>query len=228
MLTIPPPRSREELLMRARALAGQGLDAIAEGMRAPKVGGGLHEKGAVGQLIERALGATGGSRAEPDFPAIGVELKTVPVDDRGKPRESTYVCTLPLERAAELAWETSWVREKLARVLFVPVIHEGDAPTRLGSPVAFSPTEKEEALLRADFDEIVGLVGAGGVEAVSARVGVVMQLRPKAASSRVRTVARDGEGGRILVNPRGFYLRPSFVAAILAPPRSWPSSDPSR
>ncbi len=103
MLTIPPPRDRPELLLRASALAGRTLDAIAEGMRAPKVGGGLHEKGTVGQLLERALGATGGSRAEPDFPAIGVELKTVPVDETGRPRESTYVCTLPLERADALA-----------------------------------------------------------------------------------------------------------------------------
>ena len=53
---------------------------------------------------------------EPDFQHIGVELKTLPVDQNFRPKESTYVCTVPLIRNAGAIWETSTVKLKLSRV----------------------------------------------------------------------------------------------------------------
>src|SRR5262249_39636744 len=96
LLTTPSPETQAELFARARALAGMTLGAIAEdhGVVAPSEL--LRAKGWAGQLLERALGASAASRAEPDFQRLGIELKTLPIDARGRPRESTFVCTIAL------------------------------------------------------------------------------------------------------------------------------------
>jgi DNA mismatch repair protein MutH len=78
-------------------------------------------KGFVGVLMERVLGADGGSLPRPDFNALGVELKTVPVNAERRPRESTYVCVAPTGASHPPRFEDSLVCMKLRRVLFVPV-----------------------------------------------------------------------------------------------------------
>lgn len=213
-----PPRSETELLRRARDLAGREVADIAAQLRLPLPGSTRSGKGFVGQLVELALGATAGSLSEPDFQLIGVEMKTVPVAADGRPLESTYVCTVRLDGPAG-PFEQSAVAHKLARVLWVPVEGERDIALprrRLGSALLWSPDEDELATLRADFEELMELVSLGRVEEVDARHGVALQIRPKAADSHARRdgVGRDGERVRTL--PRGFYLRASFTAALLA------------
>ncbi len=206
------PASRTELYERARALEGRTISDLAgeSGFALGELG--LHGKGKSGALLEDVLGATAGSAALFDFPALEVELKTVPIDPSGKPRESTYVCTLQLLEADRAEWSTSWVRRKLSRVLFVPVIDT----QRVGRSVLFEPTPEEDAALRSDFDEIVGAIGAGGIEGLTAHVGECLQLRPKAAHGDVRTASIGPEDGTIPTVPRGFYLRARFVHRILA------------
>jgi len=217
MSHVTPPRDETELLDRARHLAGRTLGDIAAGLGSAVPADLRRHKGWVGQLLEQALGASAGSLAAPDFEAIGVELKTLPVDGRGLPRESTYVCTVPLESAGE-DWEHSWLRRKLARVLWLPVQAEQDIPLaerRVGSALLWSPSEDEEALLRRDWEELTERILLGELEQISARHGEVLQIRPKAADSRALRHAVGADGGRVLTNPRGYYLRAAFTAAIL-------------
>lgn len=206
-MTVPPPSDEAELIARARALVGRRLGELVVG---------LHTKGKGGELLERALGATGGSQATWDFPDLRVELKSIPLDPRGKPKESTFVCAFPLADADRAAWETSWARSKLSRVLWIPLHMEAGGARRVGEPVLWSPTAEQEAVLRDDFEEIVGQIGIGGIEGVSAHLGTYLQLRPKAAHGRVRTVVRGREGDLVATVPRGFYLRARFTAAILS------------
>lgn len=212
-----PPRTEAELLARAEALAGRTLGAIAEGLALRAPSDLRRAKGWAGQLVEKALGATAGSRAEPDFPHLGVELKTVPVDPRGRPAEGTYVCTAPLDPRALGRWEASWVRRKLRRVLWVPVVGDGDPGARVvGAAFLWSPSDEEDALLRADFEEVATLVAEGALWQLDGRRGKVLQLRPKAADGDATTRALDDEAHWVADTPRGFYLRPSFTGAVLA------------
>ena len=221
----PEPRDEAELLARARALAGRTIGAIAAEVGVSLEGGGLRTKGKLGEAIERALGATGGSAAAPDFPALGVELKTIPLDERGAPRESTFVCVLSLADADRAEWATSWARRKLSRVLWVPIetpAGSAIASRRVCEPVLWRPTPAQEAALAADFDDIVGLVGSGRVEGLDARTGRFLQARPKAAHGRARTRAYGPEGEAIAAMPRGLYLRTRFTGAILKDPAAMP------
>jgi DNA mismatch repair protein MutH len=210
-----PPRDEAELVARAYALAGCAVDTLARtwGMRVD--GAPVSTKGKVGELVERALGATGGAAATWDFPALQVELKTIPLDERGVPRESTFVCAVSLLDAERAEWETSWVRAKLARVLWVPIGVGADGSKRIGQARLWSPSAEQQGILKDDFDEILGRVAAVGIEGLSARVGRWLQLRPKAAHGLVRTRAPGSDGGLVETVPRGFYLRARFTGAIL-------------
>jgi len=218
MQTPPPPQSEEELLQRCQAIAGLSLQQLAEHLAINVPADLKRHKGWVGQLLELALGADARSLAEPDFRAIGVELKTVPVDTQGKPRESTYVCTVPLDEGLEPNWESSWICRKLSRVLWLPV--EADPSIalparRIGSALLWSPDEEQQSQLRRDWEELTEMICMGELEQITARMGTVLQIRPKAANSRVRCRSVGAAGEAIVTNPRGYYLRPAFTRQIL-------------
>jgi DNA mismatch repair protein MutH len=218
---VRPPRSETELLERARALAGKTLAELARAHGGDLSRAAVRTKGTGGELVERALGATGGSLRAHDFPELGVELKTIPVGDALRPRESTYVCTLPMEDAERAEWDTSWVKAKLARVLWVPLlVADGGAHAdrTVGAPLLWSPTPAQEAVLRADFEDALGAIALGHVEALTAHAGTWLQVRPKAKDGSARTVAWSRDGDPIPTTPRGFYLRASFTGAILRKP----------
>lgn len=207
------PATETELIARARALSGHTIAEVAEraGRALPRTG----HKGYVGSLVEHALGIAPRG-AGPDLAALGVEIKTTPVDARGAPRESTFVCMVPRE-GLDRAWGLSAPRAKLARVLFVPVECVGTLHTRrVGTAFLWSPDADEDATLASDWSELAGLLRAHGHEHVSARHGTLMQVRPKAAHARARWRATGDDEAPMLALPRAFYLRRTFVASILS------------
>lgn len=215
----PPPHDLAELARRARALSGASVAELARAYGARTDGPRVRWKGKVGELFERALGADAGARPAPDFSALGVELKTLPLDAAGRPRESTFLCSFAVVEADRADWSSSRVRAKLAHVLFVPLLEGAPEPT-VGEPFFWRPTPAQEAIMRADFDDLVGLIALGHVEAVTGRLGRWLQLRPKAAHGRVRTHALGMDGERIATIPRGFYLRARVTRALLADPQT--------
>jgi DNA mismatch repair protein MutH len=218
-VSVAPPRDEAELVARAAELAGLRLAEVAARFELPVPPDLRRAKGFVGGLLERALGATAGSRAVPDFPELHIELKTLPVDRAGAPVESTFVCTIPLMEMAEVEWVASRVRRKLSRVLWVPVEGEREIPVgerRIGQALLYVLTPEDEAALRADWEELAGYIGRGHVEELSGHLGQFLQIRPKAAHSRARRLGFDADGVPFAALPRGFYLRPSFTRALLA------------
>ncbi|ACS86793.1 DNA mismatch repair endonuclease MutH [Musicola paradisiaca] len=213
------PHSEQALAQRAQALAGYTLGELARIAQLPIPPDLRRDKGWTGILLERFLGASAGSKPEQDFPDIGVELKTIPVDSEGKPLETTFVCVAPLTGNSGVTWENSHVRHKLARVLWIPVEGARSIPLsqrHVGTPLLWSPSQKEEEQLRQDWEELMDLIVLGKVESITARHGEVLQLRPKAANSRILTEAIGEHGQPIMTLPRGFYLKKTFTAPLLA------------
>ena len=217
-MNFDPPKSEEQLWQRARDLAGRTIGELGEwcGQEVPT--STQRAKGFVGTLVERCLGGDAGNADGPDFAALCVELKTIPVTRKGRPKESTFVSSISLGDADSIEWRQSRVLRKLRRVLWVPVESDPRLPLptrRVGHPVLWSPTTDQEAMLRHDWEELMGLVGSGQLEQITAHLGEVLQVRPKAASSRVRTTGIDAQGF-VRTLPLGFYLRSSFTAQIIA------------
>ncbi|STR44124.1 DNA mismatch repair endonuclease MutH [Klebsiella michiganensis] len=158
---LSPPQSQEQLLAQAQQLAGYSLGELAQLAGIPIPRDLKRDKGWIGILLEIWLGASAGSKPEQDFAALGVELKTIPIDSSGRPLETTFVCVAPLTGNSGVTWESSHVRHKLKRVLWVPV--EGDraiplAERRVGAPLLWSPSEEEDRQLRMDWEELMDLI----------------------------------------------------------------------
>jgi DNA mismatch repair protein MutH len=216
--SIRPPASEQELLLRAGTLAGKTLRQIAGTLGVPIPRRMVHAKGWIGTLMERYLGAGAGSLPEPDFAGFGIELKTLPVGKDGRPKESTYICTVTLLPAANAKWENSPVKRKLSRVLWIPVEAGPAIPIaerRIGSPLLWSPDRDQEKILRQDWEELMEKVMLGNLDHLSARLGKYLQIRPKARDARSLGTGTDAEGHLVKTLPRGFYLRTSFTQQIL-------------
>ncbi|MBI4356363.1 MAG: DNA mismatch repair endonuclease MutH [Gammaproteobacteria bacterium] len=211
------PEDEAALIKRALCLAGRTLGEIAQELHLPVPKNITHAKGWTGQLIEKILGASAGSLAEPDFPHLGIELKTLPISSMGVVSETTYVCIVPLSEMNQATWKTSIVYAKLAHVLWVPI--DITSPTlfhrRIGTPLLCDLPENDEALLQKDWEEFAELISLGKIESITAHQGTVLQIRPKAAHSRIKTAGIGPLGEPIQTLPRGFYLRKCFTQKII-------------
>ena len=114
---INEPQDINELMFRAQAIAGFNLQQIAALHQLCVPDDLRKQKGWIGQLLELHLGATAGSKPIQDFPELGVELKTIPINAQGKPLETTFVCVAPLTGNHGITWSTCNVANKLKQVL---------------------------------------------------------------------------------------------------------------
>ena len=212
------PQTLEQLLSQAQSIAGLTFGELADELNIPVPPDLKRDKGWVGMLLERALGATAGSKAEQDFSHLGVELKTLPINAEGYPLETTFVSLAPLVQNSGVKWENSHVRHKLSCVLWMPIEGSRHIPLRerhIGAPILWKPTAEQERQLKQDWEELMDLIVLGKLDQITARIGEVMQLRPKGANSRSITKGIGRNGEVIETLPLGFYLRKAFTAGIL-------------
>lgn len=207
-----------ELLAKAQWLSGFSLGEIAALLHIPVPPDLKRDKGWVGMLLETALGAKAGSKAEQDFAHLGIELKSIPINVQGLPLETTFVSLAPLTHNHGITWQSSHVRHKLQRVLWIPVEGERAIPLaerRIGQPILWSPSPAQELALQRDWEELMDLIVLGDVAKITARHGEVLQLRPKGRNRHSLTNAVNADGETVQSLPLGFYLRKHFTAAIL-------------
>ena len=212
------PQTLEQLLSQAQSIAGLTFGELADELHIPVPPDLKRDKGWVGMLLERALGATAGSKAEQDFSHLGVELKTLPINAECYPLETTFVSLAPLVQNSGVKWENSHVRHKLSCVLWMPIEGNRHIPLRerhIGAPILWKPTAEQERQLKQDWEELMDYIVLGKLEQITARIGEVMQLRPKGANSKAITKGISKNGEVIDTLPLGFYLRKEFTAGIL-------------
>lgn len=217
-IRILPPKTEDELLSRCQNLAGKTIGMIAAELGVVVPENLLRHKGWVGNLLELYLGADAGNKAEPDFVGLGIEMKTLPLNAHGQPKESTYVCTVSMQQSGELSWKESWVRRKLAHVLWVPVEAERDIPIAeryIGNAWLWQPSEEQDNVLQRDWEELMDRIVLGEQSDITAKEGEYLQIRPKAANSKVLVNGVSSSGSSEKINPKGFYLRAVFTRQLL-------------
>tara|TARA_R110002153_G_scaffold271968_1_gene440078 strand:- start:104302 stop:105018 length:717 start_codon:yes stop_codon:yes gene_type:complete len=215
---ILPPQTEDELLVRCQRLAGKTLGMLAAELDVMVPDNLLRHKGWVGNLLELYLGADAGNKAEPDFVGLGIEMKTLPLNAQGQPKESTYVCTVSMSQSGELSWQDSWIRRKLAHVLWVPIEAEADIPIAeryVGNAWLWQPNEQQNVVLQRDWEELMDRIVLGEQSEITAKEGEYLQIRPKAANSKVLVNGISSSGSNEKINPKGFYLRAVFTRQLL-------------
>lgn len=209
-------KNLQELQSRCQEIEGLSVAVIAKQLDIPIPESLQRAKGWLGQLIETYLGASGGSYARHDFPELGIELKTIPITSSGTPIESTYVCTVH-SNEANIEWRESWVYKKLSKVLWIPIEAEAPLADRVvNQPILWNMDQNSEAILRADWEELMEIIQLGNAHKITASFGEYLHIRPKAANSKVRVDYIDSNGQKTKIVPKGFYLRQAFTRKIIA------------
>ncbi|OOF82538.1 DNA mismatch repair endonuclease MutH [Rodentibacter ratti] len=212
------PHTLTKLLERAQSIAGLTFGELADTLGIPVPPDLKRDKGWVGMLLETALGAAAGSKAEQDFAHLGVELKTLPINEQGFPLETTFVSLAPLTQNSGVQWENSHVRHKLSCVLWIPIEgcrHIALRDRHIGAPILWQPSPEQERQLKRDWEELMEYITLGRLNEITARIGEVMQLRPKGANSKAITKGIGKNGEVVDTLPLGFYLRKEFTVGIL-------------
>jgi len=216
MKILASPDSIDELLIRCRAICGCSVVDLANYIGLPVPKNLKTAKGWVGRVIEYALGADCNNKAAPDFSKLGIELKTVPVNAKMRPLESTYVCTAPITKQLS-KFENSVVWCKLAHVLWVPIVVTGNtiADRTVGMSLLWQPKASLKSILQSDWEDIQEYLACGLVDKLTARVGNYLHIRPKAASSAVLIPWLTLDGDYQYTTPKGFYIRTTLTKSIL-------------
>lgn len=212
-------KNEAELLERCQLIEGLSFLQLATLLEITIPHESSKRKGWTGLAIELALGTTAGTQSLPDFTHLGIELKTIPLNHRGKPSESTFITSIPLLTIHQQQWETSQCYSKLKRVLWIPI--EGDKAIpfeqrRIGRGFLWSPNQEEESILASDWQELSFMLSSGRLEEINATMGQYLQVRPKAANAKSLCYGFDEDGNKVLTLPRGFYLRSSFTARLIS------------
>lgn len=218
------------ILIKAKSLQGYNLEDLHNYLNISSPKSIIKSKGHTGQLIELLLGASATSKPIPDFPELGLEIKTLPIDNNHKVLETTYVCTAPVlsnlnnkNYKNNFIFEESVVYKKLNLVLWVPIIYNYKNKIQnsniytnriIGQSFIWHPSIKELNLIKTDWIELTEMLILGQADKVSSHYGEVLQIRPKAANSNSITTSTDMEGNKIKTLPRGYYLRTSFTQRI--------------
>ena len=215
---IEKPQSFAELKQRLEELNGKTLLELADKALVPLPKSTTQGKGFTGELIEILLGASGDNLPIPDFPNLKLELKTLPVDENFKPLESTFICHAPLMNTRRMRFEDSTLFCKLSSILFVFVLAPRDlsfAQRKIVGFHFFKPDEQELAIIKEDWEELMEMVSLGQAQQITARIGTIIQMRPKAADGKQLTECIGPDGSILKTRPRGFYMRRSFTTKLL-------------
>lgn len=191
---------------------GRPVGAIAEEIQFPLKA----NKGCLGHLVERLLGARASNSPGPDLPHLGIEIKTLPVSPLGQVLENTYVCkiTLPFE---ETQFSASKFLYKARKILFVPLVGSKSqtfSSKILGQPFLWEAVGEDLAVLTKDWIELSAYLRLGLWSELNSQLGEVLHIRPKAAHSR-DFVCFHALGQKHRIVPMGFYLRKSWTQLLI-------------
>lgn len=93
----PAPKTLTELIKNTQKIAGKSVAEVASKHHVPLIPDLNQNKGWLGNLIEIALGAVAGSKPTQDFVNLGIELKTLAINSKGKVANDIFVSALPLQ-----------------------------------------------------------------------------------------------------------------------------------
>jgi DNA mismatch repair protein MutH len=200
-----------ETLARLRPHVGRAFDVLAAATGRAGMGG----KNAVATVTRALVGEPTGGRTG-EFARFGIEVKTVPVDAKGRIVEAMSFPAFHHEELIYETWESSDLLGRLNRLLIVPVHREKGATraeTRLGKPFFWSPSEAELAGIATEWERFRHLIEIGQARDLpKPSETTYIHVRPKALNASDRDVAPGGFD----VIKKCFWLNQSYVGRILA------------
>ena len=210
------PANRKSIVEYAHKLVGRTLrDSCDVDSFSSKKG----NKGKLGQAIEYCyFEYEPNSAQEPDFPEVGLELKTNPVkrkkDKTLSAKERLVLTMIDYCALVDETWESSTVRSKMDDMLLITFLHEPEKDEFdyefefVGTPMI--PLE-DMAVIRDDWETIVAKVKAGLAHEISGGDTNYLEACTKGASAK--TVRRQPYSD-IMAKQRAFALKSSYMTSF--------------
>ena len=210
------PANRKSIVEYAQKLVGHTLrDSCDVESFSSKKG----NKGKLGQAIEYCyFEYEPNSAQEPDFPEVGLELKTNPVKrkrDRTLSAKERLVLTM-IDYCALVheTWESSTVLSKMGDMLLITFLHEPEKDEFdyefefVGTPLI--PPE-DMVVIRDDWETIVAKVKAGLAHEISGGDTNYLEACTKGASAKT---VRKQPYSDIMAKQRAFALKSSYMTSF--------------
>lgn len=197
---------KSEALKKLNALIGTDLRPLADDLKITIWKNEKINKGWAGHTVERYLGLPINSAQSPNFGSW--ELKVIPLVQGPKSglrvKETMAITMIDGEEVKAKPFENSHLYSKLKKIVIVARIFESKAET---SSVVYSvgtfDLDDPETLskVKADYDEVRNVISEQGFDALTGRMGELIQPRTKG----------PGHGS----TSRAFYARTHFVSRIV-------------
>lgn len=212
-----------EVLEYAKKLRGKRLRDVlpASGRVAESKPG---DKGAVGQLVERAFGLARSSEQRPDFGNAGIELKVVPLKRSSRSvrsKERTSVTMIDYGALVDETWQTAKVRKKIEKILFVFYYHvdKGNPlDTVIEETVLWIPQGELLPQLRSDWSVVRKKVLDGLAHEISEGDGRVLGAATKGAGNG--KLVDQPRNQAVRAKPRAWALKPALTTWLYEEKRS--------
>lgn len=207
-----------DLMSHARKLQGKTAAEIARLVgdagftKQPKPTG----KSGTGPLVERFFGLKPNNQSEPDFPRLGIELKTLPMKQVSRGwtvKEPTSISMIDYHAVDAQSWAEAKVRPKIAKILWVPYEHhqEDIRKSRFRAPFLWTPSRDDWTLFEVDYATVRGRVQAGRAHELSETLSRVLSARRKGAKNQMTSQPHS----QVKASSRAWALKTNFTRPIL-------------
>ncbi|SHJ42467.1 Sau3AI family type II restriction endonuclease [Parasporobacterium paucivorans] len=178
-------------------------------------------KGRLGELIEECFfHYQCNNDSKPDFDKAGVELKVTPYRVNNNKtlsaKERLIITMIDYCKVIDESFEESHMWEKSKLILLVYYLFDKEMESRLdyeiGFAKLFTPPEKDQYIIRQDFEKIVAKIRAGKAHELSEGDTLYLGAAPKAATSKNR---RKQPFSDELAKPRAFAFKNSYMTYVL-------------
>lgn len=212
------PSDKDSIVRYAERLEGHSLREMTQPnteIEAPKSG----NKGSLGQAVEYYyFQYEPNSNQEPDFPEVGMELKTTPIKrNKNKTisaKERLVITMINYCDVVEEEWETSTCREKMDNVLLISYLHEPEKNI-FDYEIEFVGIqdfpENDLNVIRDDWNTIVDKIRDGRAHELSGGDTHYLEACTKGSSS---AQLQQQPYSDIKAKTRAFALKSSYMTAF--------------
>jgi len=209
--------SEEALLEIASQLKGKTISEIFQGEINEK------NKGNIGNIIEsHGFGIKNNNDSRPDFEALGIELKVLPMKRLGDRsltvKERTKICLINYKKLIEEKWDSSHARHKLYRILFVFYEYDNRSPmqSKILDNLLYKLEINEEPLIRSDWERTKKLVADGYAHTLSESQNRVLAASRSGAGklSEDQWPEQPNKTHSRTARQRSFSLKPSYTKTL--------------
>ncbi|WMY97698.1 MAG: MutH/Sau3AI family endonuclease [Arsenophonus sp.] len=211
-------KNKTILLSKINQIIGLSLGDLAKRLKIPIPYNLKKKKGWIGQLFDNFFGVNLIHQSNIDFPHLGIELKTIPINRYGKPSQNTFVCSLSYINSNNFNWFQSYIRYKLSHVLWILIEEDKKIPLKerkIINSFLWKPSKKEENCIQKDWEILMDIIVFGRLEQLNSYYSKILEIKVKSFYKKNQTMSINQNGFIFKNSPIAFYLKKDFTKTII-------------